>query len=426
MLSPSDDETCLSATDSAFGVEEVIRIGSYIIIYGSSYHLTLKFHILSDFIATLPYELAVQIMTRAVDMDMVVVLNLVSKQWATVLKDNDLWRTFYMRRWGPLSHPKKLISLQSRNRDWKDLFARRLKLHNNWIDGKVTARFINGHVDSVYCIQFDGQNIVSGSRDRTIKFWDIESQKCLKTLRGHDGSVLCLQYDSRYIVTGSSDSTIIVWDIHTGEKVHTLRGHTSPVLDVRFNDRIIVSCSKDCTIKIWDVQQGVLIRTLEGHHAAVNAVHLHNNLIASASGDCIIKLWDANTGQCLRDFSGHSRGLACVQFDGETIVSGSNDRTIRVWNAHTGETIRVLDGHHDLVRTLCFDKERIVSGSYDQTIKVWDFRTGELLLDLKDAHTSWVFHVQIDASKIISASQVSIVGWGWERFHALSFSGFAD
>ncbi|KAI9199557.1 WD40-repeat-containing domain protein [Polychytrium aggregatum] len=290
-------------------------------------------------------------------------------------------------------------------RDWKYLHRQRLLLETNWRTGKIRQKKLEGHSDSVYCIQFDRNYIISGSRDRTVRFWDIKKAKCVRTLHGHDGSVLCLQYDSRYIVTGSSDHSIIIWEFPTGKLLKRLSGHTLPVLDVRFNSEVIVSCSKDHLIKVWDLHTGALLRVLEGHVAAVNAIHLFGNLLASASGDAIVKLWDVNTGKLLRDFREHARGLACVHFDGRYIASGSNDKSIKIWNAHTGQLIRTLSKHTDLVRTLCFDQDRIVSGSYDQSIKVWDFKTGHILVDLKDVHSSWVFHVQMDNTKIVSASQ---------------------
>lgn len=98
--------------------------------------------------------------------------------------------------------------------------------------------------------------------------------------------------------------------------------------------------------------------------------------------------------------------MACVQLKGNIILSGSNDHTIKLWDVSTGECIRTFTGHLDLVRTLAFDSKRIVSGSYDQSIKVWDIKTGEIILDILDAHKSWVFHIAIDNEKIISASQV--------------------
>ncbi|CAJ0823407.1 9590_t:CDS:2 [Entrophospora sp. SA101] len=186
-----------------------------------------------------------------------------------------------------------------------------------------------------------------------------------------------------------------------------LNGHSAGVLDICFDDRNIVSCSKDSTIKVWNVITGELKRTLHGHLGPVNAVQLKDSRIISASGDALIKLWDLNTGECIRDFVGHTRGLACVQFDGRWVVSGSNDRTIKIWDVETAQCIRTLKGHTDLVRTLHFDENKIVSGSYDQTVKVWDLKTGKQLLDFHEGHTSWVFDVQFNRTRIVSTNSES-------------------
>ncbi|KAJ3127178.1 Glutathione S-transferase zeta-1 [Nowakowskiella sp. JEL0407] len=389
----SENSSPISVTDSAFGFDD--------------------YKFACDIISLVPHEIAVYILSLVDDLPTLSNCARVSKLWYVISMDDEVWRRQYHLRFKKLDIQN---SLSTSTLTYHYLYSQKHKLNKNWAMGNFSASYITGHADSVYCIQFDLKQVVSGSRDRTVKFWDLETKQCLRTLEGHSGSVLCLQYDSRYIVTGSSDSTIIIWNYTTGEKLKVLTGHTCPVLDVRFNEHILVSCSKDCTVRVWDINNGVQIRSLVGHRAAVNAVHLYENFVVSASGDNLIKLWDAYTGKFIRDFKGHERGLACVQFDGTFIVSGSNDRTIRVWNAQTGECLNILRGHTDLVRTLSFDAERIVSGSYDQTIKVWDFRTGKILLNLEQAHTSWVFHVQIDSKKIISASQdKNIVIWDFTK-----------
>jgi len=37
----------------------------------------------------------------------------------------------------------------------------------------------------------DGRRVVSGSKDETLKVWDIEAGKCVKTLQGHSHYVRC-------------------------------------------------------------------------------------------------------------------------------------------------------------------------------------------------------------------------------------------
>ncbi|KAG9293822.1 hypothetical protein G9A89_019160 [Geosiphon pyriformis] len=272
--------------------------------------------------------------------------------------------------------------------NWKYLYYQRSCLEENWRTGNYSAHELPGHTEGIYCIQFDEDKIISGSRDNTIKIWKMESNRCLRTYKGHTASVLCLQYDDKVIISGSSDSTIIIWDLKTGDILSTLRGHTESVLNLRFDDRYIVSCSKDRTVRIWCRESGKCIRVLTGHRAAVNAVQFQDNYVVSASGDRTIRLWALDTGEFIRSFEGHERGIACIQFDGKIIVSGSSDKSIKIFDVQTGICLKTLEGHTDLVRTLQFDGNRIVSGSYDETLRIWDLESGKLLRTLELIHTS--------------------------------------
>ncbi|KAJ9089943.1 hypothetical protein DSO57_1007762 [Entomophthora muscae] len=307
----------------------------------------------------------------------------------------------------PLFDPSQhQSSLGKAEINWRKLYMMRQKLEENWASGSCSLRYIPGHSEGIYCIQFDELKIVSGSRDDTIRVWDMASGRCLRTFRGHRGSVLCLQYDGNLMVSGSSDSSIIMWELSSGKIIRQLDNHQDSVLNLRFDARHIVSCSKDRTVKVWDTATGKLLHTLSGHRVAVNAVQFVGNHIVSASGDRTIKLWDLQTGECLRTFSGHARGIACLAFDGQCIVSGSSDKTIKVWDAQTGSCLRTLSGHSELVRTLELGPGgRIVSGSYDQTVKVWDIRSGRMLLNLTNGHQSRVFKVQFSPTRIVSCSQ---------------------
>lgn len=73
----------------------------------------------------------------------------------------------------------------------------------------------NAHDSAVTCLRFDNQRIVSGSVDRTIKMWTLDTGKCLQTIdwkgsEGHTGVVRCLQTDLWRIVSASDDKTIKV------------------------------------------------------------------------------------------------------------------------------------------------------------------------------------------------------------------------
>ncbi|KAI0052379.1 WD40 repeat-like protein [Auriscalpium vulgare] len=323
---------------------------------------------------------------------------------------------------------------------WRTLYAARAELDARWAAPCLSspsspssargfnpqARWLAGHADSVYCLEFDSTRIITGSRDQTIKVWDLASGRCVGTFKGHSGSVLCLKFEKDwdvrrtgqepkrgFLVSGSSDRSVVVWDMWVTESGEVcanmravLKGHMGGVLDLRIDDHWIVSCSKDAVIHVWDRETLRLHRTLVGHEGPVNAVGLQNGRVVSASGDGKMMLWDIESGSRLRTFEGHDRGLACIEFKDDFIVSGSNDCKIKVWSAATGECLRTLGGHDSLVRALAVDpvSGRLVSASYDKTVRLWDLRTGRLIRLFRGHHVSHIFDVKFDVRRIMSTS----------------------
>jgi WD40 repeat protein len=59
----------------------------------------------------------------------------------------------------------------------------------------------------------DGQKVVTGSADRTVKVWEMASGRLLRTLEGHKDTVYAVAVfpDGRSIVTGSADRTVRIW-----------------------------------------------------------------------------------------------------------------------------------------------------------------------------------------------------------------------
>ncbi|OJD13996.1 hypothetical protein AJ78_05609 [Emergomyces pasteurianus Ep9510] len=297
--------------------------------------------------------------------------------------------------------------------NWPYLYKQRRKLEDNWRKGHFSNFQLphpsypsEAHTECVYTLQFSGKWLVSGSRDRTVRVWNLETRRLRGSpLVGHSKSVLCLQFDPSaeedIIVSGSSDRSVIVWRFSTGEKIHELtNAHQDSVLNLRFDKRYLVTCSKDKLIKVWNRREispmdkdypsffkgaGVrypsyivdtslisptaletqianrqiktlppysLLMTLDGHGAAVNAIQMDEKEIVSASGDRVIKVWDIRNGACLKTLIGHKKGIACVQFDSRRIISGSNDDTVRIYDHASGAEVACLHGHRGLVRTV--------------------------------------------------------------------------
>ena len=73
-----------------------------------------------------------------------------------------------------------------------------------------------GHEDKVRSVAFssDGQRIVSGSDDRTVRLWNREGNPIGQPFRGHEDKVRSVAFspDGQYIVSSSDDKTVRLWE----------------------------------------------------------------------------------------------------------------------------------------------------------------------------------------------------------------------
>ncbi|OCH95241.1 WD40 repeat-like protein [Obba rivulosa] len=93
------------------------------------------------------------------------------------------------------------------------------------------------------------------------------------------------------LISGSLDNTIKLWDIDTGKAVKTLFGHIEGVWAVASDKLRLVSGSHDRTIKVWVREEGRCMATLVGHRGAVTCLALGEDKIVSGSDDGDVRLW---------------------------------------------------------------------------------------------------------------------------------------
>ena len=188
-------------------------------------------------------------------------------------------------------------------------------------DGAEVKKF-DGHTGPVsgVALTADAGQLVSGSQDKTIRIWSVESGAATRTITSpsevHD---LCLTVDGKEIISAHEDGIIRVWSVAAPETplpegeaekpVRELKGHGKPVRSVALilpAGQLVVSGSDDNTARIWNVANGSATQTLNHGGPVVSvAARPDGKFVASASSNNTAKLWDAANGKQIAELRGN-------------------------------------------------------------------------------------------------------------------------
>jgi WD40 repeat protein/serine/threonine protein kinase len=249
---------------------------------------------------------------------------------------------------------------------------------------------LKGHTSEVSSVALttDSLYAISGSRDKTLRMWDLETGRSISTMEGHTAQVtsVAITPDGRYAVSGSWDNTLKAWELKTGQCICNMWGHTQPVHSVAITSdgQFAVSGGggyggQDNTLKVWELKTGRSISTMEGHKTGVNSVAItpDGRYAVSGSNDHTLRVWVLEEGRSISTLEGHTKSVNSVAItpDGRYAVSGSEDNTLKVWELKTGRFINTMEGHADRVNSVAItpDGRYAVSGSWDNTLRVWSF-----------------------------------------------------
>jgi WD40 repeat protein len=289
---------------------------------------------------------------------------------------------------------------------WHELYLR--LPHTDFRTGWEIAT-LEGHTDDITSLDLDskGRLALSGSKDGTIKLWDLEQGLILRTFEGVYWRVVsvCLSADGRTILAFGVpkervDKALTTWDVSSGRCLKKFATHGN-VRSVCMDDngRFALSGNRPKRLQLWDMDDGRCLRTFQGHPNSVNDVSLSEDkcYALSGSGEFVVKvggepyikmlstmkLWEVATGRCLQTFKGHERGVRCVclSADGNHALSGSTDKELKLWEVTTGRCLQTFKGHEGGVCCVCLsaDGHYALSGSFDKTVKLWELSTGSCL-----------------------------------------------
>ena len=188
--------------------------------------------------------------------------------------------------------------------------------------------------------------VLIGDDDGTIRVWDVSASApvTLASLEGHTSGVCDVKAAAagNMLLSASYDKTVRLWDLRTDRCVCTMEGHLQGVWsgDMDGHCRTAVSSSADRTVKLWDLGSGRCMETYEGHEVTNVVMHEFGGSFISY-GKGIVSAWAmgstravmrADINSCIPDEAScslfASRDLLTVAF---CSVISDNQLSLSVW-----------------------------------------------------------------------------------------------
>ncbi|MEA3501896.1 MAG: WD40 repeat domain-containing protein [Actinomycetota bacterium] len=206
----------------------------------------------------------------------------------------------------------------------------------------------------------EGRYVATAQADSTIRLWEPLSRRPVwlwllrgilrrqfeeLRLNGDAGQAFAVAFtpDGEQVVGGFFDHTLKVWNLATAQEVMILSGHSDSVADVAVtpDDRLAVSSSWDGRLILWELASGHPVGILKDHEDLVYelAITPSGSRALSASTDGTAVLWNLESQAVEARFTGDTALTVCAALaDEKTFVVGDQAGRMHFLQVEDGET----------------------------------------------------------------------------------------
>ena len=281
---------------------------------------------------------------------------------------------------------------------------------------------------------FSGNNIhILNSNGLTVK------------LTGHTVEITVLKWlGNDTMASGSKDGTIKVWQIDTGECLETFSGHTKAIValvllkfELLKNKSKLLSFARNEEARVWNIyfrQTGTSALTKKETN---NQSREHSYIIFKALGanklaivyPYLVSVWDVLNDKPLLDINyssekkkmnGNKKISLLRSYDENTLI-GAIDSTILLWNVDKVQPVHVFNQHRAQITSLEVSSNTLFSGSLDMTTRIWDLSTCTCLITINER--DYVGPIQVIPKSLMTVLTVtSIILFDEKKKKILNFA----
>jgi len=220
-------------------------------------------------------------------------------------------------------------------------------------------KYFSGHKDRVVCLEMcPGQEemFLSGSRDRTIRLWDLRSPLCQGLMKTNGTPIGAFDPAGLIFAAGIDNSTIRLFDIRTFDKGPFVSWHIPKTSNAVWTN---LEFSADGT--------QVLFNFLLFFFTFV-----FFEILITTSGETL-KIIDAYKGDLIGEARCPNGNMtkACYSPDGSMIVAGDDNGTVTLYD-NKGHTLSRMDGRHpQAISAIAFNPRYMMMTTACHQICLW-------------------------------------------------------
>lgn len=317
-----------------------------------------------------------------------------------------------------------------------DAVQRDRRRARNWRTGAyATAVVAVGPIgDYVRRIALDGSLLACGTAKGSVCLFDLPTRQRAVSPSANVGQTTAVCVQGAFLASaGASDQTVCVWDIGAFRKslqwesvcagdssdglllpppLFRLEGHSDIVTSVQIDalGKRLFSASVDGTVCVWDIGDGTPVRTIRVGEPVLGMVVTARNYILVGCVSGRVQAFLADKGLFLLGINCHAANTTalCFHEETQTLATGDSSGHIKLWSFEESKCIGSYPPHTAAVMSIQIDATKVVTASRDGSLAVSAIESKERLFTIA-GFTKYISSSVFDDDRLLADGTNNII-----------------